>query len=57
MIFYLEVIKNKTFLPFQSFASFIKKKKKILENLVGIKQLSYLCRIIQKLGTRVRTFK
>ena len=57
MIFYLEVIKNKTFLPFQSFASFIKKKKKIQENLVGIKQLSYLCRIIQKLGTRVRTFK
>ena len=31
-----EVIKNKTFLPFQSFANFVKKKKKIVENLVGI---------------------
>lgn len=37
MIFNLEVIKNKTFLPFQSFANFVKKKKKILENLVGIR--------------------
>ena len=35
----------------------VQKEEKILENLVGIKQLSYLCRIIQKLGTRVRTFK
>ena len=33
MIFNLEVIKNKTFLPFQSFANFVKKKKKYSKTL------------------------
>ena len=32
-IFNLKVIKNKTFLPFQSFANFIKKKKKYSKTL------------------------